>query len=82
MSAIGIQINLVLMVLNLVPIPPLDGSKVLMGVLPGPAAYKLSLLEPYGFFIVLALLYFGILGAMLDPILNVLFGVISGLFGL
>lgn len=81
MAQIGVQINLVLMVLNLIPIPPLDGSKVLMGVLPGPAAYKLSLLEPYGFFIVLALLYFGVLGAILGPILNVLFSAISGLFG-
>lgn len=81
MAAIGIQINLVLMVLNLVPIPPLDGSKILMGVLPGPAAYKLSLLEPYGFFIVLALLYFGILSAILEPILTILFQMISGLFG-
>lgn len=81
MAAIGIQINLILMILNLVPIPPLDGSKILMGVIPGPAAYKLSLLEPYGFFIVLALLYFGVLSAILEPILNVLLKAMSGLFG-
>ncbi|MES2204844.1 MAG: site-2 protease family protein [Pseudomonadota bacterium] len=81
MAVIGIQINLVLMVLNLVPIPPLDGSKVLMGLIPGPAAYKLSLLEPYGFFIVLALVYFGVLSVILEPILNVLFQAIGGLFG-
>ena len=82
MAAIGIQINLILLVLNLIPIPPLDGSKILMGVIPGPAAYQLSLFEPYGFFIVLALLYFGILSAILEPILNVLFRAIGGLFGL
>lgn len=81
MAVIGIEINLVLMVLNLIPIPPLDGSKVLMGLIPGPAAYKLSLLEPYGFFIVLALLYFGILSTILEPILNILFEVIGRLFG-
>ncbi|MBP9725903.1 MAG: site-2 protease family protein [Gammaproteobacteria bacterium] len=81
MAQIGIQINLILLALNLVPIPPLDGSKILMGLLPGPMAYRLSLLEPYGFFIVLALLYFGILGAVLEPVLNLLFRVISGLFG-
>lgn len=81
MAQIGIQINLILMVLNLIPIPPLDGSKILMGVVPGPMAYRLSLLEPYGFFIVLALLYFGVLGAILAPILNILFQVISRLFG-
>jgi Zn-dependent protease len=82
MATIGIQINLILMVLNLIPIPPLDGSKVLMGLLPGPVAYKFSLLEPYGFFLVLALVYFGILGAILAPILNLLFQAISALFGL
>ncbi len=81
MSEIGIQINLILLVLNLVPIPPLDGSKILMGLLPGPMAYRFSLLEPYGFFIVLALLYFGILSAVLEPVLNVLFRAIGGLFG-
>lgn len=81
MSIIGIQINLILMVLNLIPIPPLDGSKVLMEMLPGPVAYKYSLLEPYGFFIILALVYFGILNTILDPILNVLFYAITGLFG-
>lgn len=79
MAMIGIQINLVLMVLNLVPIPPLDGSKVLMGLLPGPTAYKFSLLEPYGFLIILGLLYFGILNAMLDPILSILFNAVTTL---
>lgn len=72
MALIGVQMNLILMVINLVPIPPLDGSKILMGLLPGPLAYKLSLLEPYGFFIILGLLYFGVLSAILDPILSAL----------
>jgi len=81
MAGIGIQINLILMVLNLVPIPPLDGSKILMGLLPGPAAYRLSLLEPYGFFIILALMYFGVLSVVLEPVLNLLFHAIIGLFG-
>ncbi|MDH4275698.1 MAG: site-2 protease family protein, partial [Gammaproteobacteria bacterium] len=47
MGAAGIEINLVLMLLNLIPIPPLDGGRVLGAVLPGPASYRLSRLEPY-----------------------------------
>jgi Zn-dependent protease len=70
MAEIGMQINIVLMVLNILPIPPLDGSKVLMGLLPGPAAYKLSRVEPFGFFIVLLLIYLGVFSAILQPILS------------
>lgn len=81
MAQIGVQINLILMILNFIPIPPLDGSKILMGILSGPAAYKLSLLEPYGFLILLALLYFGILDALLGPVLAILFQIISAIFG-
>jgi Zn-dependent protease len=70
MSEIGMQINIVLMVLNILPIPPLDGSKVLMGLLPDPAARKYSRLEPFGFFIVLLLIYFGVFSALLSPVLD------------
>lgn len=68
MAKIGIQINIVLMVLNILPIPPLDGSKVLMAFLPGPASYKLSRIEPYGFFIILALIMLGVFGAIVTPV--------------
>jgi Zn-dependent protease len=56
-------VNLVLAVFNLFPVPPLDGGRVLVGLLPRGAAYQLSRVEPFGFFIVLALLIPGILGA-------------------
>jgi Zn-dependent protease len=55
-----------LLVFNLIPIPPLDGSKILMGFLPTRQQYALSRLEPYGFFIIIGLLYFG----ALDPLIN------------
>jgi hypothetical protein len=51
MGVAGIFINTVLMVLNLLPLPPLDGGRVMTGLLPGPLAYKFSRIEPYGFFI-------------------------------
>lgn len=57
MAQVGIIINIVLMVLNLIPIPPLDGSRVVSAMLPGPWAYQYSRLEPYGFFILIALVF-------------------------
>ena len=52
----GIWINLVLMALNLLPIPPLDGGRIAVGLLPHRAANALARVEPYGFFVILALL--------------------------
>lgn len=63
----GIFINAVLMILNLLPLPPLDGGRVLSGLLPGPAAWQLSRIEPYGLIILVALLATGVLGAVLWP---------------
>ncbi|MEN6412527.1 MAG: site-2 protease family protein [Veillonellales bacterium] len=59
--------NIILAVFNLVPLPPLDGSKILMSLLPGRQAYALQRLEPYGPFILMALVYVGIIGAILYP---------------
>lgn len=68
MGFAGIVINLVLMILNLLPIPPLDGSRLVSSVLPGPWAYGYSRLEPYGIIILLVLLVTGLLGKILGPI--------------
>ncbi|GAA6141761.1 site-2 protease family protein [Hydrogenophaga sp. 5NK40-0174] len=57
----GVIVNLVLFALNLFPLPPLDGGRVLVGLLPPGPAVGLARIEPYGFFIVIALLYTGIL---------------------
>ena len=67
MGFAGVVINIVLMVLNLLPVPPLDGGRVAVGLLPGPWAYQLSRVEPYGFFILLALLFTGLLWSILGP---------------
>ena len=67
MGGAGIAINAILMLLNLLPVPPLDGGRVLAGVLPGPLAWKLNRLEPYGLIIIVALLATGLLGQILGP---------------
>lgn len=67
MGSAGIIINIVLMVLNLIPIPPLDGSRIVSSILPGPWAYRYSRLEPYGLPVLLVLLVSGMLGKVLTP---------------
>ena len=61
MCRAGISINLVLLALNLFPLPPLDGGRVLTGMLPPRAAIALARVEPWGFFIVMALIASGLL---------------------
>lgn len=58
----GLLVNLVMCMFNLFPIPPLDGGRVLVSLLPARASITLSRLEPYGFFIVMALVVSGVLG--------------------
>lgn len=60
------QINIILAAFNLIPIPPLDGSKILMGFLSDSARQYFSRLEPFGFFIIIGLLYFGVLNPVID----------------
>lgn len=70
MGYAGIFINLVLMLLNMLPIPPLDGSRVMSSVLPNHLAWQYNRIEPYGFIILLALLFTGVLGQILLPPIN------------
>jgi Zn-dependent protease len=69
----GIIINLIFMILNLLPILPLDGGRVLNSLLPPPLAEKYSLSEPYGLFILIALLFSGALTAVLWPVISFLY---------
>ena len=80
MANAGIIINLVLFVFNLFPIPPLDGSKVLAGFVPPSISDILDKIEPYGFFIVMGLLYFGVLNKVLNPIIGFFLHTINSLF--
>jgi len=70
MAKAGIDVNLVLMALNLLPIPPLDGGRIALSLLPGPLAYRYSRLEPYGFMVVILLLVTGVLNYLMLPIMR------------
>lgn len=70
MSGAGILMNVVLGVLNLIPLPPLDGGKVAMSLLPRRWAYYLSLIEPYSFFILILLLFTNVLGFIMGPFVS------------
>ena len=82
MGAAGIFINAILMALNLLPLPPLDGGRITLSLLPNRYAYRYAQLEPYGFYILLALMFIGWLGLILSPILAVTLVVVSGFSGL
>lgn len=72
MAQAGILWNIALAVFNLFPIPPLDGGRILTGILPYRQAYKFSSIEPYGFFIVLGLSFIGILGSIwMEPLMSI-----------
>ena len=69
MADAGMQINAVLMVLNLLPLPPLDGGRIAVSLLPHHLAWRVARLEPYGFPILLVLLFTGVLGSILWPLI-------------
>ena len=80
MAEAGITVNLVLMVLNLLPILPLDGGRIAVSLLPNRLAYRYSRLEPYGFPILLVLLFTNTLGIILNPPLLLSMQLIESIF--
>lgn len=81
MANAGILINAVLMLLNLLPIPPLDGGRIAVSLLPGRLAWQFSRLEPYGFPILLIMLFTGVLGAILWPAIALFRLFLATIFG-
>ncbi|OGS20189.1 MAG: hypothetical protein A2252_11100 [Elusimicrobia bacterium RIFOXYA2_FULL_39_19] len=78
MFQILIQLNVVLAVFNMLPVPPLDGSHILTGLLPPRLAYEYEKIAPYGFYIVIILMMSGILWNVISPIAVLLIRIISG----
>ena len=78
MARAGILVNLVMWAFNLFPLPPLDGGRVLAGLLPTRASLWLARIEPFGFFIVLALVLAGVVGTLwLRPLMSLGYGAIT-----
>ncbi|GBE07342.1 peptidase family M50 [bacterium BMS3Bbin11] len=82
MSVAGLYINAILMLLNLIPVPPLDGGRVAVGLLPMSLARSYSKLEPYGLFIILGLLATGMLGKILLLPLSAFLSFMASLFSI
>ena len=81
MCLAGIQINIILMVLNMLPLPPLDGGRVAVSLLPYPWSGYLAGLERYGLIILIFLLLSGLLGKILFPLVNISQSIIFRVFG-
>ena len=82
MGGAGIFVNLLLAIFNLLPIPPLDGGRVISSLLPGRLSYQYDQLEPYGLFILVGLLFLGVFQNIIWPIVHSLLVGLSNLSGL
>jgi Zn-dependent protease len=78
----GIIINAVLMVLNLLPLPPLDGGRIAVSLLPHRLAYGFARIEPYGMIILLVLMFLGVLSVVMMPIVNAFIGMLAAVFNI
>lgn len=82
MGAAGVLFNIIIMVLNLVPLPPLDGGRILVSLLPLRLARWVDRIEPYGFLILIVLLFTGVLGYFMWPAIAVLMALVASLLDL
>jgi Zn-dependent protease len=82
MARAGIMINVVLMVLNLLPILPLDGGRIAVSLLPHRVAISYARLEPYGFMVIILLLATGILDHVMSPLIAVVLSILSVVTGI
>jgi len=81
-GAAGVMVNVVFFALNLVPLPPLDGGRIVVSLLPHRLAWRFAQIEPYGFIILLALLYLRILGSILTPLIYLSLSAIAAVCGI
>jgi Zn-dependent protease len=82
MADAGINVNIVLMVLNLLPILPLDGGRIAVSLLPNRLALPYARLEPFGFPILLVLIFTNLLGVILNPMVRASLDIIESIFQL
>jgi len=82
MGKAGIFVNAILLVLNLLPLPPLDGGRIAVSLLPHRIAYRYSQIEPYGFIILLILLFTGVLVKVIGPFIMITISIVAWFVGL
>ena len=82
MAEVGMSVNIALMVLNLFPLPPLDGGRIAVSLLPRAVAWRFAQIERFGFPILLVLLFTGVLGSLLTPVMRLVGGMVDFLFQL
>ena len=78
----GIMVNLLLTIFNLFPLPPLDGGRIVAGLLPNDLAYQYSKIEPYGVFIMIGLILTGVLGRFISPLVDMSMKTVYSIFGI